>query len=74
MPENYDAMDVYMDCRNQKIFEIKLTESGMPYSQLIDISIPAVESSMRIHRVKDREDCLNKVKRCFYHFEGQRGE
>ena len=74
MPENYDAMKVYMDCRNQKIFEMKLAENGMPYSQLIDINITAVKDSMWIHRVKDREECLSKVKRAFYHFESQRGE
>lgn len=74
MPENQEAATVFMDCRNQKIFEIRLTDNGMPYSQLIDINIQAVESSMRIHRVKDREDCLSKVRHCFYHFESQRGE
>lgn len=72
MPENLEAATVYFDCRNQKIFEMKIADNGMPYSQLIDINITAVKDSMWIHRVKDREDCLSKVRRCFYHFEGER--
>jgi len=35
---------------------------------IVDISIPAIESVMRIYGVKDKVDCLHKVRMAFYHF------
>lgn len=35
---------------------------------IVDISIPAIESTMRIFAVKDKIDCLHKVRGTFYHF------
>lgn len=51
---------MYLDCRYQYA-------SPVPRKPL-DISLPAVEASMRIHNVKDMEGCLSKVRRLFYHF------
>jgi hypothetical protein len=60
LPENEEAIQVYLDCRHQYA-------PPVPHKPL-DISLPAVEASMRIHNVKDMEGCLSKVRRLFYHF------
>jgi len=60
-PENSDAAQVYMAARGQVITR------GME-GVIVDISIPAIESAMRIFNVKDQADCLQKVRRIFYHF------
>lgn len=59
LPENHDAAQVYMATRGQVITR------GME-GVIVDISIPAVESAMRIFNVKDQADCLQKVRRTFY--------
>lgn len=41
---------------------------------IVDINIVAVESAMRIFKVKDQVDCLQKVRRTFYHFLKEGGE
>lgn len=41
---------------------------------IVDISIPAIESAMRIFNVKDQVDCLQKIRRTFYHFLKEGGE
>lgn len=41
---------------------------------IVDISIPAIESAMRIFNVKDQVDCLQKVMSTFYHFLKEGGE
>jgi len=58
-PENEDAAQVYMATRGQVITR------GME-GVIVDISIPAIESAMRIFNVKDKVDCLQKVRRTFY--------
>jgi hypothetical protein len=61
LPENVDAAQVYMAARGQ------IVTRGME-GVIVDISIPAIESAMRIFNVKDMIDCLQKVRRTFYHF------
>lgn len=41
---------------------------------IVDISLSAIESAMRIFNVKDQVDCLQKVRRTFYHFLKEGGE
>lgn len=41
---------------------------------IVDISIPAIESAMRIFKVKDQIGCLHKVRRTFYHFLSEAGD
>jgi hypothetical protein len=66
-PENAEVAEVYMTCRGQVITR------GMD-GQIIDISLPAVESAMRMIGVQDQRKCLAMVRRVFYHFlEGQNG-
>lgn len=60
LPENEEAIQVFMECRYQFAAYIP--------KQPLDISLSAVEASMRIHNVKDMEGCLSKVRRLFYHF------
>lgn len=60
LPENEEAIQVFMECRYQFATPIP--------KQPIDISIPAVEASMRIHGVTDMPVCLSKVRGLFYHF------
>lgn len=62
LPENHDAAQIYMATRGQVITRNK----GMEVDMVTDISIPAVESAMRIFNVKDQADCLQKVRRTFY--------
>jgi hypothetical protein len=59
-PENIDVANVYMLCRSDVI------TAGM--GQVIGISLPAIESGMRIYRVKNRPDCAKRVKKLFHHF------
>lgn len=41
---------------------------------IVDLSIPAIESAMRIKRVRDRDGCLRKVQRTFHHFLSEQGD
>lgn len=66
LAENEEAAKVYMDCRYQFAHTVE--------KQPIDISIPAIESSMRIHKVADMESCLPKVRRLFHHFLSMGGD
>ena len=61
--ENEDAAEVYMMTRWQYV-----TRHNGKFDVVVDISIPAVESAMRIKKVRDQEGCLNKVRRTFHHF------
>jgi hypothetical protein len=72
--DNEDAAAVYMTVRRQYVSRIAIAENGQPYSAIVDLSIPAVESAMRIIGVKDQKDCLRKVQRLFYHFLGEQDE
>ena len=68
MPENREAVEVYMMTRNQII------TAGM--GQIIDISIPAVCDVMNRYPggIKDQWKCLSKVRMAFHYFlkEGSR--
>jgi hypothetical protein len=57
--KNAEAAHVYMLARNQVV------TNGMA---IVDISIPAVKIAMDLYVVKDQRDCLNRVRRLFYHF------
>jgi len=73
--ENEDAAEVYMATRRQYVTRMEIAvENGVPYPHtvIVDISIPAVESAMRIRGVKDQWDCLVKVRQAFHHFLGER--
>jgi hypothetical protein len=41
---------------------------------IVDISIPAVKIAMDLYGVKDQRDCLNRVRRLFYHFLQERAD
>lgn len=62
MPENKEAVEVYMMTRNQII------TTGM--GQAIDISIPAICNVMDRYPggIKNQWRCLNKVRMAFHHF------
>ena len=60
MPENNEAMEVYMMVRSQYI------TAGM--GQVVDVSIPAVKIVMDLLGVHDQLKCLNKVRATFHHF------
>jgi len=66
--ENEDAAAVYMMCRYQ-ITSAPVGDGKMA----VDISIPSVESAMRIRGVKghDQWDCLGKVRRLFHEMRGK---
>ena len=66
-PENEETAQVYVAVRGQVITR------GME-GVIVDISIPAIESAMRIFNVKDQVDCLQKIRRTFYHFLREGGE
>ena len=55
-----------MAVRGQQVTEIRLAENGMPYSVAVDLSIPAVESAMRMRGIKDQWACLQRVRRLFH--------
>ena len=67
LPENEEAAQVYMASRGQVITR------GME-RVIVDISIPAIESAMRIFNVQEQADCLQKIRRTFYHFLKEGGE
>ena len=64
MPENREAMQVYMMARTQII------TAGM--GQVIDISIPAVKIVMDLFGVRNQKRCLSKVRAAFHHFLGKK--
>lgn len=64
--ENEDAAAVYMTTRRQYV-----TRHNGRLDVIVDLSIPAVESAMRIIGVKDQKDCLRKVQNLFHHFLGE---
>lgn len=63
MPENREAYEVYMVCRDQRI------TAGMG-GQTIAISNPAIYGAMDRYPggIKDQWKCLIKVRAAFYHF------
>lgn len=61
MPENQDAAEIYLISRGQVITR------GMD-GMIFDIDNQAIESAMRMKEVKNRWDCLIKVRRVFHHF------
>jgi len=67
MPENKEALEVYMMCRNQYV------TAGM--GQPVDISIPAVCDVMDRYPggIKNQWGCLKKVRHAF-HERNQRDE
>jgi len=62
MPENREAADVYMICRNQII------TAGM--GQILDINLLTVFKIMDEYPggIEDRWKCLNKVRSTFHYF------
>lgn len=64
--ENEDAAAVYMITRRQYV-----TRHNGRLDVIVDLSIPAIESAMRIIGVKDQRDCLRKVQQLFHHFLGE---
>ena len=69
--ENEDAAEVYMLTRRQYVTRMEIGENGAPHTVIVDISIPAVESAIRIRGVKDQWDCLARVRQAFFHFLGK---
>ena len=53
MEENLDAVKVYLLCRKQLVF------AGM--GEPVDINHLAVHEAMRLYRVRDRQDCFERV-------------
>jgi hypothetical protein len=60
LPENKEALDVYLVVRGQII------TAGM--GTVVDIDIPAVKIVMDLLQVKDQRDCLMKVRHLFHEF------
>jgi hypothetical protein len=58
--EEAEAATIYMMVRRQMV------TAQIGDKTYIDISIPAVESAMRMRGVKDQWGCLNRVRRLFY--------
>ncbi len=65
MPENQEAVDVYLLVRNQVI----TTAMG----SVVDISFPAVKVVMDLMGVEDQQDCFFRVHHLFHEFR-PRGE
>ncbi|MFP5223103.1 MAG: hypothetical protein ACLGSA_12505 [Acidobacteriota bacterium] len=53
MEENRDAVMIYLRTRRQLIF------AGM--GEVVDINHLAVHEAMRLYRVKDKQECFEKV-------------
>ena len=68
MPENHEALQIYMMTRNQ------LITAGM--GQIIDISIPAICDVMDRYPggIKDQWKCLMKVRSAFHSFKEKNNE
>lgn len=62
MEENEDIASVYLVSRRQII----LGEQG----RVMDIDLRAVKVAMDLYEVKDQRECLDRVRRTFYHFMG----
>ena len=60
LDENDDAAAIFQTVRRQAV---TVQDGDKVY---IDLSIPAVESAMRIRGVKDQWACLQKVRRLWY--------
>lgn len=65
--ENQEAAEIYMMTRGQ-IISAEIGGGELA----VYLSIPAVESAMRIRGVKDQWECLGRVQRLFSHFDGKR--
>jgi hypothetical protein len=66
MKENVEAAEIYMTVRGQVI----TVGGGMGGAIVMDVSIPAIESAMRLRRIRprDRWQCLVRVQKVFHHF------
>lgn len=63
MPENDEAVNVYLLTRNQVVM------IGM--ETVADISIPAVKIMMDLLGVREQRDCMMKVRHLFHEFKPQ---
>jgi len=66
LEENEDAAAIYMRTRGQ-VISANVGNGRMA----VYLSIPAVESAMRIKGIADQWECLGRVMRLFDHFRGQ---
>jgi hypothetical protein len=53
-PENWEALKIFLDCSTQWVHDPQGRVTGLHY--------PAVESVMRLRRVRDRSDVLDRVR------------
>jgi len=60
MEENIEIEKIYLLTRNQVI-------TGMN-GQILDIDIKAIKVAMDIYEIKNQPDCLDRVRRLFFHF------
>ena len=58
-----------MMCRGQYV-----TQHNGKHDVVIDVSIPAIKAVMDAYGVKDQKGCLQKVRRTFHYFLGERDE
>ncbi len=61
--ENWEAASVYMTVRRQYV-------TG-EYGRIVDINILTVLAVMDLYGVSDKQDCLRKVLKTFYHMRGK---
>jgi len=68
LEENEQAAEIYMLCRRQYVTRTAIAENGMPYSVIVDISVPAVTAAMDEYPggIKDRWGVLNRVRKLFF--------
>jgi len=57
MPENADAVSIYLRCRGQLIF----APQGMGGATPVDINHMPIHEAMRLFRVRDPKGCFDKV-------------
>jgi hypothetical protein len=60
LPENEETADVYMLTRRQAI------TTGM--GNVVDINLQAIKTVMDLHGVKNQKECMERVRKAFFHF------
>jgi hypothetical protein len=53
-PENWEALKIFLDCGTQWVYA--------PQGRVIGLNYPAVESVMRLRRVRDRGGTLDRLR------------
>lgn len=69
--ENAEAARVFFLVRHQVVTRRIVGSDGRP-RLVVDLSLPAVKAGMDIHGVTNQRECLERVRRLFYHFEAGR--